>query len=190
MNALVLQGSPRKNGNTATLAKKFIQGFASENPSTVVAEYWLNDLDIHPCQGCFQCRKNNSCVQNDDMQKIYPAIEAAHIIVFAVPVYWWHMNAQTKLCLDRLTALLSPDDKLPAMADKQIVLAISYNDRSCAECTIKMFEDFQSWIGVKLDVLEHCAKEGHVLSMPSKLELAYELGKNTQIKMSPSLPAE
>jgi multimeric flavodoxin WrbA len=113
------------------------------------------------------------------MQKLYPEIESAQVVVFAVPIYWWHMNAQTKLCIDRMTALLSPDDKLPALAGKHIVLVVSYNYRNCAECTIKMFEDFKGWIGVTLQVLEHCAKEGPVSSKRSKLQAAYELGSNT-----------
>jgi hypothetical protein len=112
------------------------------------------------------------------MQQIYPAIESSELVVFAVPIYWWHMNAQTKLCIDRLTALLSPDDSLPALENKHIVLVVCYNFRACAECTIKMFEDFMEWINVRLDVLEHCAKEGHVSSAPSKLETAYQLGRD------------
>jgi multimeric flavodoxin WrbA len=60
----------------------------------------------------------------DDMQNLYPALEQAEVILFAVPIYWWHMNAQTKLCIDRLTALLSPDDKLPALEGKRIVLVV------------------------------------------------------------------
>jgi multimeric flavodoxin WrbA len=175
MKVLILQGSPKKNGNTATMTKKFIEGLKSKR-DLEIEEYWLNDLDIKPCQGCFQCSKNNRCVIEDNMQEIYPEIGTSQLVVFAVPIYWWHMNAQTKLFIDRLTALLSPDDKLPALANKHIILIVSYNFRSCAECTIKMFEDFREWINVKLDILEHCAKEGHVTQIPSKLQSAYELG--------------
>ncbi|OGO07742.1 MAG: hypothetical protein A3K46_06730 [Chloroflexi bacterium RBG_13_60_9] len=178
MKTLVLQGSPKKKGNTATLAMRFLEGLISANEGVEISEYWLNDLDIHPCQGCFQCKGTARCVWNDDMQRLYPEIEEAQLILFAVPIYWWHMNAQTKLCMDRFTALLSPDDKLPALAGKHIVLIVSYNHRSCAECTIKMFEDFKEWIGIKLDVLEHCAKEGHVSSVPSRIDAAYTLGKD------------
>lgn len=176
MKVLVIQGSPKRNGNTATLIKTFLEGLVRENNAVRVSEFWLNDLNIKPCQGCFQCFEKSRCIVDDDMQRLYPEFELAQMIVFAVPIYWWHMNAQTKLCIDRLTALLSPDDKLPAFSGKHIVLAVSYNFRSCAECTIKMFEDFKTWIGVTLDVLEHCAKEGHVSSVPSKLHAAYELG--------------
>jgi multimeric flavodoxin WrbA len=177
MNILVIQGSPNKSGNTATLTKRFLDGLVSNGRGIEISEFWLNDLNIKPCQGCFRCTGTSRCFIDDDMQKIYPAMELAQVIIFAVPIYWWHMNAQTKLCIDRLTALLSPDDKLPALTGKHIVLIVSYNYRSCAECTIKMFEDFKEWIGITLDVLEHCAKDGHVSSSPSGLQAAYELGK-------------
>ena len=178
MQTLVIQGSPKKNGNTATLTKRFLEGLASSGSEVEINEFWLNDLDIQPCQGCFQCTGTSRCIYDDDMQEIYPAIELSELVVFAVPIYWWHMNAQTKLCIDRMTALLSPDDSLPALANKHIVLIVAYNFRSCAECTIKMFEDFKEWIGVKLDVLEHCAKDGHVSSASSTLESAYQLGRS------------
>jgi multimeric flavodoxin WrbA len=184
MKTLIIQGSPRKNGNTATLANKFVEGLIGEGNQVKISEFWLNELNIKPCQGCFQCSGTSRCIINDDMQQLYPVIESSQLIIFAVPIYWWHMNAQTKLCIDRLTALLSPDDKLPALENKHIVLIVSYNYRSCAECTIKMFEDFKDWLGVKLDVLEHCAKEGHVSSMPNRLQAAYQLGKKKAIEVN------
>ncbi len=177
MNVLVLQGSPKKSGNTATLTKRILDGMAGAGGDVQISEYWLNDLTIKPCQACFRCAKTFRCFMEDDMQKIYPALEQAQVILFAVPIYWWHMNAQTKLCVDRLTALLSPDDKLPALEGKRIVLVVSYKFRSCAECTIKMFEEFKEWIGIKLDVVEYCAQDGHVSSSPASLRAAYELGK-------------
>ncbi len=177
MKTLVIQGSPNKDGNSATLTRRFLEGLTSCGREVEISEFWLNDLNIKPCQGCFLCAGTSRCVYDDDMQQIYPAIEASELIVFAVPIYWWHMNAQTKLCIDRLTALLAPDDTLPAMANKHIVLVVCYNFRSCAECTIQMFEDFKEWIDVRLDVLEHCAKEGHVSLVPSRLEAAYQLGR-------------
>ncbi|MEJ2563471.1 MAG: flavodoxin family protein [Anaerolineales bacterium] len=177
MKTLVIQGSPKKDGNTATLTKSFLDGLVSGGNEVEISEFWLNDMDIQPCQGCFLCSGTSRCIYDDDMQRIYPEIESSTLIVFAVPIYWWHMNAQTKLCIDRLTALLSLDDQLPALVGKHIVLVVCYNYRACAECTIKMFEDFKDWINVRLDVLEHCAKEGHVSSAASRLEAAYRLGR-------------
>ena len=70
-----------------------------------VREFWLNDLAIRPCQGCFRCAGESPCIIDDDMQQIYPEFAAADLVVFATPIYWWHMNAQMKLCIDRMTAI-------------------------------------------------------------------------------------
>jgi multimeric flavodoxin WrbA len=175
LNTLVIQGSPRKDGNTATMAHKLMEGLTAAG-DVDLSEFWLNDMTILPCQACFTCYKTGQCIQQDDMQTLYPHFHQADLVVFAVPIYWWHMNAQMKLCFDRMTALLSRDDKLPALAGKRIVLVTAYNYQNCAQCTLKMFEEIQEWIGIKLIVIEHCARDGPVTAFPEKLAAAYQLG--------------
>lgn len=51
------------------------------------------------------------CAIEDDMQKTYKAFIAADIIVFATPMYWGYMTAQTKGVLDRTKAITSLPDK-------------------------------------------------------------------------------
>ena len=181
MKVLVLQASPRKNGNTAALVERFLAGLIEGGSRDVrardVHRFWLNDLDIRPCQGCFRCAGEPSCVIDDDMQRIYPELVAADLVVFATPIYWWHMNAQMKLCIDRMTALLAEGDTLPALTGKHIVLVVTYNFRDCAEATKGMFKDFEDWIDVKLDVIEYCSREAHVSKCESKLEEAFGLGQ-------------
>lgn len=93
MHILVLQGSPRKQGNTATLTHKVVDGLAAAG-QTDVHEFWLNDMTIHPCQACFTCHKTGRCIFEDDMQQLYPEFSWADLVLFAVPIYWWHMSAQ------------------------------------------------------------------------------------------------
>lgn len=180
-NVLVLYGSPRKNGNSSTLGKRFVKALG-DNGVQDVQEFWLNDLAIKPCQGCFRCHPTRRCITQDDMQMIYPALEAATVIVFAIPIFWWHMSAQMKLCLDRFTALLSEDDKLPALAGKDVVVIVSYNYRDCAQNVIRMFEEFIDWIGIKLHVVEYCAQAGPVAEDTEKLEEAYQLGRRIALQ--------
>ena len=73
---LVLLGSPRKKGNSTTLAKQIAQG--AESAGAEVETVYLNGLDIKPCQGCYACKKKDSkgCVVDDDMQSLYPKIIA------------------------------------------------------------------------------------------------------------------
>lgn len=176
MHILLLQGSPRKQGNTATLAHNVVAGLAVAG-QTDVHEFWLNEMTIRPCQACFTCHKTGRCIIADDMQSLYPEFSWADLVVFAMPIYWWHMSAQMKLCFDRMTALLTKEDKLGPLVGKRLVLVISYNFRDCAEATLRMFEDFKTWIDVRLDVVEHCAKDGPVSVMEAKLAEAFVLGQ-------------
>ena len=64
-------GSPRKKGNSATLAGKVCEG--AQANGAVVETVYLNALNIKPCQGCKKCQKDDSdgCAINDDMNQLY-----------------------------------------------------------------------------------------------------------------------
>ena len=86
---VILNGSPRPNGNTAALIEQFTKG-AEQNGNQVV-RFDLQRMNIHGCLGCCKGGKNPSapCVQNDDMNKIYPHYVDADLIVLASPMYYW-----------------------------------------------------------------------------------------------------
>ena len=86
-NIIILNGSPRKAGNTTTLTAELIRG-AAESGNTVT-EFFLNDMNINGCKGCFGGGKDpqSPCAQKDDMDKIYPVYKDADIVVLATPLY-------------------------------------------------------------------------------------------------------
>ena len=102
---LILNGSPRKNGNTAVLAAAFAEG-AREAGHTVTT-FALREMDIHPCLGCFGGGKDpqSPCVQKDGMELIYPAYKEADILALASPMYYWSFSGQLKCAFDRLFAV-------------------------------------------------------------------------------------
>lgn len=102
MKALMLLGSPRKNGNSETLAR--IIGESVEKGGGSVDYLRLNDLTIRPCQGCGGCEKTGNCVIKDDMTGIYQAADAADRIFLVSPVYFYALSAQVKICGDRFQA--------------------------------------------------------------------------------------
>jgi len=106
---VVLNGSPRRNGNTSTLVKKFTEG--AESAGNTVKEFFLDSMDIHGCKGCFggHSSKECPCVQRDDMMLIYPAIKECNVIVLATPLYYWNMSGQIRIAIDRLFALEEGD---------------------------------------------------------------------------------
>lgn len=106
---IVLNGSPRKNGNTSALVKAFRDGAESAGHS--VTEFWLGGMKINGCRGCCAGGKNpeSPCVQKDDMEQIYPAYKEAEVVVLASPLYYWTISGQLKCAFDRLFAVAECD---------------------------------------------------------------------------------
>lgn len=104
MNICVLCGSPHRHGNTMKLVEKFVAGAKTAGHGAEI--FPVVRMDIRPCMGCMACKKNGEgCIQQDDMEKIYPAVRAADVLVFASPMYWWNVSGPLKTVIDRLFAL-------------------------------------------------------------------------------------
>ena len=81
MKTLIINGSPRINGNTATLINKL-----KENLDGEVTEISVYRDNIHPCIDCRYCIEHNKCSIEDDMSKIYE--DDYDNLVIASPVYY------------------------------------------------------------------------------------------------------
>jgi len=176
MKTVVLHGSPRKNGNSDTLADHFLKGL-NEGGENEVRHFYPNDMNIRPCQGCLSCETsvNHSCAIIDDMQEIYSAYIDADLIVWATPMYWGYMTAQLKTVLDRMEALA-----WRGFEDKTFVVFLTY--RYHVESTVGFFKRIAPHFGIKLHIVTCCTmedgKDVPVTSFTAKLEEAYEVGKN------------
>ena len=78
---IVLNGSPRRGGNTAALVDRFLQG--AKEAGHQVTRFDLRDMEIHPCLGCYGGGKdlNSPCVQKDAMDEIYPVYREADVVI-------------------------------------------------------------------------------------------------------------
>ncbi len=103
MKVVVLHGSPRRNGNSDTLAAEFLRGLGKHS----VIHFYLNEMRIKPCQGCLHCATSpgHRCAIDDDMTQIYDAYKAADLVVWASPMYWGYITSQMKAAQDRMEAL-------------------------------------------------------------------------------------
>ena len=109
MKIIGIIASPRKEGNTAWIVNKILEGAKEQGAET--QSWYFSDLDIKPCRGCLICHKadrDRGCVINDDMQKFYDALEHADALVLGSPIYMGQMSAQAKTFMDRLFAQISP----------------------------------------------------------------------------------
>ena len=182
MNILVLNGSPRPHGNTAAMVAAFAKG-AQENghPIDVVN---VCQKKIAGCLACEYCHRKDSgherqCVQQDDMNQIYPAVRDCDVIVLASPLYYWNMSGQLRTAVDRLFALEEGDGNLLRGHGRASALLMAAEGNG--------FEDVLLYYN---HLMEHLKWEnlGHVLAggngdigdIDGKPELgqAYELGKS------------
>lgn len=103
MHILIILGSPRKNGNSETLARSVAEGI-QQHPSATVEFIRLNDLQISPCQGCGGCTKTSTCVIQDDMTTLYEKVDACDHLILVSPIYFYGPSAQCKIFIDRFQA--------------------------------------------------------------------------------------
>lgn len=97
---LVLSASPRKGGNSDLLCDQFIAG--ALEAGNLAEKIIVQEKNINFCRGCLTCQSNGGeCVQNDDMAKILDTIIQADVLVMATPVYFYNMDAQMKVLIDR-----------------------------------------------------------------------------------------
>lgn len=127
MKYCILMGSPRENGNTASLLKPFIEEVEDGGGSCELVR--LYDLDIHPCIACRVCQADWTkfgCHHEDDVQSIFDKVLASDVIVLATPIYSWYCTAPMKALLDRLVYGMNKyygDEKGPALwAGKSMAL--------------------------------------------------------------------
>lgn len=99
MKVLAISASPRKGGNSDVLCDQFLKGAAQSGHET--EKISLRNRKISPCVACYGCQKNHVCVKKDDMAEIQQKLIDADIIVLATPVYFYSMDAQMKMMIDR-----------------------------------------------------------------------------------------
>lgn len=94
MNILVLNGSPRKHGNTAFMIEAFLDGAKQQGHHVDVIS--VCEKNINGCLACEYChtKGNGACIQQDDMQEIYPLLQEAEMVVLASPVYYHGFSGQ------------------------------------------------------------------------------------------------
>ena len=100
MKVLILNGSPKTNGNTMTAISEMVKVFDSEGVESEVIH--VGNKDIRGCVSCNSCAVKGKCEFDDVVNEIAPKFEASDGLVLASPVYYASANATLIACLDRL----------------------------------------------------------------------------------------
>lgn len=173
---LIISSSPRKGGNSETLAAAFAKG-ASEAGNEVETIY-LREKQYGFCKGCFACHKLGRCVINDDAVEVAAKMHDADVLVFVTPVYYYSVSGQLKTMLDRANPLFDTDY---AFTKAYLLAAAAEDEPETVEGAVKAV---QGWV----DCFERCELAetvfaggvndvGDIDGHPA-LERAYRVGKN------------
>lgn len=100
MKVLMINGSPRANGNTAMALEEMAKVFAAEGIGTETIQ--VGNKDIRGCIACGRCGKNGKCVFDDLVNETAPAFAACDGLVVGSPVYYASANATLMAFLTRL----------------------------------------------------------------------------------------
>ena len=100
MKVLLINGSPKANGNTAFALAQMVEVFAADGVETEIIQ--VGSKDIRGCIGCASCYKTGKCVFDDLVNETAAKFAEADGIVVGSPVYYAAPNGTLISFLDRL----------------------------------------------------------------------------------------
>ena len=175
MKMTVITGSPHKNGTSALLADRFIEGAIKSGHD--VFRFNAAFEEVKPCIGCDRCGMNGPCIYKDAMNKLFPELLAADLVVLVTPLYYWGMTAQLKTVIDRF---YSENSKLH-IKKKAVLLATAYdaNDWTMEALTVhyKTLLRYLGWEDAGMVLAVGCGVRSDIerTDFPNQ---AYRLGLN------------
>ena len=186
VKVLGLYGSPRRGGNTELLLEEALKG--AEKEGAEVARIYLSDFTITPCKECHGCDNTGNCVILDDMEKIYPKLLEADVVILASPIFFYGVTAWAKALIDRSQALwarkyLIKDPTLGKKGKKRKGLFISVGATKGqkvfegAILTVKYFFDVLNAEYVGELLYRGVEAKGDILKHPEALQQAFEAGR-------------
>ena len=97
---VVINGSPRKHGNTARMIQAFKDSAGANGHEIVEFNAALSNVGgCHACETCYKTGK--ACTYDDDFNTIAPDILDADGVVLACPTYWYSFPGQIKNVIDK-----------------------------------------------------------------------------------------
>ncbi|WP_296090768.1 flavodoxin family protein [uncultured Treponema sp.] len=100
MKVLMINGSPRKDGNTSIALEEMRKTFEAEGVETEIVR--VGNQNVRGCIACGRCGETGKCVFDDVVNELAPKFQAADGLVVASPVYYASANATLIAVLDRL----------------------------------------------------------------------------------------
>lgn len=183
MKVTYILGSPKPNGNTATILNKILHGLGEEHDIDVF-KHCLGEENIKYCTGCKSCFIDGNCIHNDDVQKVMNDILQSQIVILASPSYWGDITGQMKVFIDRCTPYCNTNQasKLKEANIKGIALAVrAGQNKQENENLVHTFEHFLGHLNIPLIAnftVEGVDTKDDLERKPEILTSAYNFGKS------------
>jgi multimeric flavodoxin WrbA len=185
MKVLGIYGSPRKGGNTDILLDEALKGAASEGAE--VTSIRCCNLKLAGCLECGGCDNTGECVQDDDMQLVYPKLLEADVIILASPIFFYGLTSQAKALIDRCQAMWckrrldkTPEERRTYDGGRGYLISVGAtkggNLFEGAQLTAKYFFDAldMSYEGGLL--IKSVEGKGDIAGHPDYLKQAFDMG--------------
>ncbi|MBR0091106.1 MAG: flavodoxin family protein [Lachnospiraceae bacterium] len=173
---MIMNGSPRKSGNTSALIEAFTKG--AEEAGNEVTAFHLSSMKINGCLGCWQGGKDpdHPCSQRDDMEQIYPCYREADVVVLASPLYYWSISGFLKNAFDRLFAVAECDGYRNPKKDSVLIMAAEGAGFEESEYWYDRLMKHLGWKSLGKILCGYVTQPGDT-DGKKELQEAYELGK-------------
>jgi multimeric flavodoxin WrbA len=186
VNVLGIYGSPRKGGNTDQLLDMALEG--AHAAGAHVSRIYARDLTMSGCIECGGCDQTGVCVLKDDMQSVYPLMEAADAVILACPIFFYGLTAQTKALVDRSQAMWSKRMLVKTVQERK-----HYDGGKGYLIAVGATRGRQLFDGVRLEAkyffdaldmsyegglfFRNLEKPSDIQKQPAALQQAYDLGR-------------
>jgi len=184
-NIVIVNGSPRKSGNSRMLAEAFAKG--AEASGNKVEFFDVIDNKVEGCISCKTCwSKGKPCVFDDGFNTFAKLLEPADVLVFATPVYWGTYPAQLKALVDKFFAYGIKRTKVDIRGNKKVVLLASGDGKKETAFNEMItlcgfFTDYLQWEFAGCVTAPELVDLGEIVETvagKAALEEAEELGQN------------
>lgn len=142
---IIVNGSPRKNWNTAKMCESFANGVKEADGEAEIIN--LYDVDFKGCRSCFACKLKNGknygkCAYPDGLVPILDKISSSDGLVVASPIYCYDVTGVTRCFIERLTfPFFEYKEGYPSIAPKRLKTAMIYTMNEPETLSNQMFLD-------------------------------------------------